>query len=192
MGDTQKKGGPEYAYRLRVSARRPDFELRVVPSTVSARPGSTIPVTVHALRRDGFDQDIKLSLKEPANGFAISGGWVPADQNKVQITLTVPAEAREEPYIVQLEGRADMRGRELVRPAMPAEDMMQAFIYHHLVPAERSGGVRHGQGAAQGDGGRRPRPEEPGEPAEDPRGRHGSLPVADSQPAERELTWAWN
>jgi hypothetical protein len=136
VGDTQKKGGSDYAYRLRVSARRPDFELRVVPSTVSARPGSTIPITVHALRRDGFDQDVKLSLKDPANGFAISGGWVPADQNKVQLTLTVPAEAREEPYIVQLEGRADMRGRELVRPAVPAEDMMQAFIYHHLVPAQ--------------------------------------------------------
>jgi hypothetical protein len=136
VGDTQKKGGLAYAYRLRVSARRPDFELRVVPSTVSARPGSTIPVTVHALRRDGFDQDVKLSLKEPANGFAISGGWVPADQNKVQITLTVPADAREEPYVVQLEGRADMRGRELVRPAIPAENMMQAFIYFHLVPAE--------------------------------------------------------
>ncbi|MHB8974905.1 MAG: COG1470 family protein, partial [Pirellulaceae bacterium] len=136
VGDTQKKGGPAYAYRLRVSARRPDFELRVVPSTVSARPGSTIPVVVHALRRDGFDQDIQLSLQEPANGFAISGGWVPADQNKVQLTLTVPAEAREVTYIVHLEGRADMRGRELVRPAIPAEDMMQAFIYHHLVPAK--------------------------------------------------------
>ncbi|MHB0959549.1 MAG: peptidase [Pirellulaceae bacterium] len=136
LGDTQKKGGLQYAYRLRVSARRPDFELRVVPSTLSVRPGSTIAVTVHALRRDGFDQDIKLSLKEPANGFSISGGWVPADQNKVQITLTVPVEAREEPYIVQLEGRADMRGRELVRPAIPAENMMQAFIYFHLVPAE--------------------------------------------------------
>jgi hypothetical protein len=136
VGDTQKKGGPEYAYRLRISARRPDFELRVVPSTVSARPGSTIPVTIHALRRDGFDQDIKLSLKDAPEGFAISGGWVPADQTKVQITLTVPPEAREEPYILQLEGRADMRGRELVRPGVPAEDMMQAFAYHHLVPAE--------------------------------------------------------
>ena len=37
---------------------------------------------------------------------------------------------------LQLEGRADMRGRELVRPGVPAENMMQAFIYHHLVPAE--------------------------------------------------------
>lgn len=136
IGDTQKKGGPEHAYRLRVSARQPDFDLRVVPSTISARPGSTVPVTVHALRHDGFDQDIKLSLKDAPPGFAISGGWVPADQTKVQITLTVPNEATEEPFHLQLEGRADLRGKELVREAVPAENMMQAFAYFHLVPAE--------------------------------------------------------
>jgi hypothetical protein len=135
VGDTQKKGGAEYAYRLRVSARRPDFALRVVPSTISARPGSTVAITVHALRHDGFDQDIRLSLKDPPPGFSLSGAWVPADQTKVPITLTVPAEARDEPYRLELEGRADVRGRELVRAAVPAEDMMQAFFYRHLVPA---------------------------------------------------------
>ena len=31
-------------------------------------------------------------------------------------------------------------GREVVRQAVPAEDMMQAFIYHHLVPAKTPGG----------------------------------------------------
>ena len=31
------KGGPEYAYRLRISPPRPDFELRVVPSSINAR-----------------------------------------------------------------------------------------------------------------------------------------------------------
>ena len=61
---------------------------------------------------------------------------MPADQTKVQITLTVPNEAQETPFHLQLEGRADLRGKELVRPAVPAENMMQAFAYFHLVPAE--------------------------------------------------------
>ena len=39
LGDTQRKGGAEYAYRLRVSPPRPDFELRVVPSSLSIRGG---------------------------------------------------------------------------------------------------------------------------------------------------------
>ena len=136
LGDIQHKGGIACAYRLRVSARRPDFELRVVPSSVNARPGATIPLTIHAIRRDGFDQDIQISLKDPPAGFEISGGWVPADQSKVQLTLTVPASAHDEPYRIELEGRADVRGEELVRRVVPAEHMMQAFIYFHLVPAE--------------------------------------------------------
>lgn len=135
IGDTQKKGGAAYAYRLRLSARRPDFALRIVPATISARPGSTVVVTVHALRHDDFDQDIRLSLQDPPPGFTLSGGWVPADQINVPVTLTVPAQAREEPYRLHLVGHADVRGRELVRAAVPAEDMMQAFFYRHLVPA---------------------------------------------------------
>ncbi len=41
LGDTQHKGGAEYAYRLRISPPRPDFELRVVPSSINVRPGGT-------------------------------------------------------------------------------------------------------------------------------------------------------
>jgi hypothetical protein len=37
---------------------------------------------------------------------------------------------------MQLEGRAMIDGHEVSRRAVPAEDMMQACAYHHLVPAE--------------------------------------------------------
>ena len=39
LGDAQQKGGPEYAYRLRISAPQPDFALRVVPSSINVRAG---------------------------------------------------------------------------------------------------------------------------------------------------------
>ena len=35
LGDTQHNGGPAYSYRLRLSAPRPDFELRVTPSSLN-------------------------------------------------------------------------------------------------------------------------------------------------------------
>ncbi len=41
LGDAQHKGGAEYAYRLRISEPRPDFELRVVPSSVNVRAGAS-------------------------------------------------------------------------------------------------------------------------------------------------------
>ncbi len=132
LSDAQRKGGPEYGYRLRIGHPQPDFDLRVTPSAVNARGGATVPVTVYALRKDGFEGEIALRLKDAPAGFALSGGWVPAGEEKVRLTLTVPPGRTDGPVRLQLEGRAG----DLVRMAVPAEDMMQAFAYHHLVPAE--------------------------------------------------------
>jgi hypothetical protein len=147
LGDTQHKGGGEYAYRLRIGRPRPDFELRVVPASVNARPGSAVPVTVYALRRDGFAGDIALRLKDAPPGFALSGGWIPGGQDKVRLTLLTPPRPIDEPCELTLEGRATIQGREVRRLSVPAEDMMQAFAYRHLVPAREwlvrvSGAVR--------------------------------------------------
>jgi hypothetical protein len=135
LADVQHQGGPEYGYRLRIGPPREDFELRIVPSSINARAGATIPVSVYALRKDGFAGDIALSLKNPPEGVTLGGAWVPGGQDEVRCTLTVPA-GQPEPVSLQLEGRATIDGRELVRTAVPAEDMMQAFAYRHLVPSQ--------------------------------------------------------
>ncbi len=95
LGDAQRQGGPEYAYRLRLSAPRPDFELRVCPSAINAGAGQTIPITVYALRKDGFSGDITLALQGVPRTFVLSGGVVPAGQDRVRATLTLPAVGRE-------------------------------------------------------------------------------------------------
>jgi hypothetical protein len=135
LGDAQGKGGAEYAYRLRISRPQPDFELRVVPSSINARAGATVPVTVYALRRDGFAGDIALQLKDAPEGFRVSGGVIPGSAESVRLTLTMPSRP-EGPRSLALEGRATIAGRDVRRAGVPAEDMMQAFYYHHLVPAK--------------------------------------------------------
>ena len=135
LGDTQRQGGPEYAYRLRISAPRPDFALRVVPSSVTARGGASVPLTVFALRRDGFTNEINLDVAEAPSGFRLTGAKIPAGQDQVRLTLQAPPTRSDEPIPVWLEGRAFVQGRPLVRPVVPAEDMMQAFAYRHLVPS---------------------------------------------------------
>ena len=135
VSDTQHHGSEAHAYRLRLDVPRPDFDLRVTPSSINARPGGTVAFTVHALRRDGFSGDILLELSDPPAGFALSGGWIPAGQDKVRLTLTVPNTPSEDPLRVDLYGRATIDGRTVRREAVPAEDMMQAFLYRHLVPA---------------------------------------------------------
>jgi len=136
LGDAQRHGGPDYGYRLRSSAPRPDFELRVVPSSVTARAGMSAPVTVHALRKDGFDGDIFLELVDAPRRFRLDGGLVPGGQERARCTLGVPAEAPAEPVALRLEGRVRIDGRDVRRPVVPADERMQAFIYRHLVPAQ--------------------------------------------------------
>jgi hypothetical protein len=136
VGDLQRKGGPEYGYRLRVSAPQPDFELRVTPSEINAGAGTSTVITAHAIRKDGFAGDIVLSLKGAPSGLTLSGGLVPAGQDHVRLTLNVPPMRPAEPIALSLEGRAAIQGKAVVHQARAAEEMMQAFAYRHLVPAD--------------------------------------------------------
>jgi hypothetical protein len=135
IGDTQQGGGAAYGYRLRISAPRPDFALRVTPSSLNVRGGTSVVLTVHALRKDGFAGAIALGLKDAPKGFTLTGARVPENQDKARFTLNAPPSAME-PFNLHIEGRAMIGGRERVRLAVPAEDMMQAFAYRHLVPAQ--------------------------------------------------------
>ena len=136
LSDMQHQGGPEYGYRLRISPPQPDFELRVVPASISARAGASVPLTVYALRKDGFAGEITLALQDAPAGFSLSGNRLAGDLEMVPVTLSVPSSSTSGPVSLTLEGRATVAGREVARPVVPAEDMMQAFAYRHLVPAQ--------------------------------------------------------
>jgi hypothetical protein len=100
------------------------------------RAGSTAPVTIHALRRDGFTNEITLALKDAPPGFTLSGGRIPAGQDQVKATINAPAVPEDEHVPIKLEGRATIGGQTVARPVVPADDLMQAFFYRHLVPAQ--------------------------------------------------------
>jgi len=136
VADAEGHGGPEYSYRLRVGAPRPDFALRMTPSSLAVAAGHTGVVTVHALRKDGFAGDIDVSLRSAPEGLVLSGGRIPAGRDRVLMTLTAPWEVYDAPLLVELEGRAEIGAQTVTRPVVPAEDMMQAFAYRHLVPSQ--------------------------------------------------------
>jgi hypothetical protein len=79
---------------------------------------------------------VKLALKDPPKGFSLLGGLLPAEEDKVELRLRVLAAPRKESFRLSLEGHAQIGGRQTVRRAVPADDMMQAFFYRHLVPAD--------------------------------------------------------
>jgi hypothetical protein len=134
--DAQRHGGPEFGYRLRLGPREPDFALRIVPSTINVRAGSTVTLTAYALRRDGFDGEIVLGLKDPSRGFFVGGGRIPARAESVRVTLTAPPTLSDEPQSLSFVGVATVEGKRVGHLAVPADDLMQAFAYHHLVPSQ--------------------------------------------------------
>jgi hypothetical protein len=136
LRDVQGKGGSEYGYRLRLGEQRPDFELRVVPSSINMRSGAPVPLTVHVMRRDGFHGAIDLALQDAPRGLRLDRGRIPEGQDSLRINLSLSQRPTSEVLTLRMNGRGVVDGRDVVHEAAPADDMMQAFIYHHLVCAK--------------------------------------------------------
>ncbi len=134
--EAQNKGGELYAYRLRVSPPRPDFKLRVTPSCAQVPRGGDVPLVIHAKRTDGFAGDIAIGLENVPAGFSLSGGLLRGTNNEVRVTVHAPVDTGGREFQPALVGRAVIDGRTVRRRARPAEDMMQAFAYRHMVPSE--------------------------------------------------------
>ncbi len=136
LHDAQQKGGPDYGYRLHLGPPQPDFDLRIVPSTLNIRAGATAELTVHALRRDGFRGEIVLGLQHAPRGFVLSDARVPAGEDSIRLKLTAPAQATDATFPLTIVGAATVNGQTLVRRAQAADNRMQAFAYQHLVSAK--------------------------------------------------------
>lgn len=136
LGDTARHGGEEYAYRLRISPPRPDFALRVVPSSVAMRGRSAAAVSVFAIRKDGFTGDIKLRLKDPPEGFVSAPVTLSGKQGMTRLAVRSTLTSTPQPVTLTIEGLATIGKRTVTHVAVPAEDRMEAFLWRHLVPAE--------------------------------------------------------
>ena len=136
LADAQHAGGAAYAYRLRVSPPQPDFELRAVPSRLVMAEKGSAGITVHAIRRDGFTGPIRFQIKEPANGFSVSGGPLTGTQTVARVTVKTTLAATDKPIPLVIQGVSTNAGATWVRDAVGAEDRMQAFLWRHLVPAQ--------------------------------------------------------
>ncbi|MDD4869166.1 MAG: hypothetical protein PHR77_01300 [Kiritimatiellae bacterium] len=136
LGDTPRRAGKEYAYRLRISQPQPDFALRLIPSRISMPSKGSAAVTVFAIRRDGFDGPIKLGFKDLPQGFESSGATLAAKQDAVGLAVKTSLTEIEKPVNLTVVGSAKIGDREVVQEAAPSEDRMQAFLWRHLLPAE--------------------------------------------------------
>ena len=137
IGDVAGHGGADYAYRLRIAPAHPDFELYVSPSGMHVAPGGTAVGTLRVVRKEGFDGAVEVKATGLPEGYSGAGGTIPAGRDSASFTLTAPPNAEKGIEISpRWIGRACIEGDLLERTAVPADDLMQAFLYRHLVSAE--------------------------------------------------------
>ena len=148
IGDTARQGGPDYAYRLRLGAPRPDFDLWVTPSSLRIRTNSSAPVTVYAQRKDGFTGSIRLELKDAPAVFSAAPVNLATGQNSAVLNIKGPPNAMNNRISLKIIGTAKVSWNDelyeshsgeqtIVREAVAADDQMQAFLWRHLVPATK-------------------------------------------------------
>lgn len=136
IGDTARKGGEEYGYRLRISPPRPDFALFIVPSAAMVRGREGGSVSVYGVRKDGFSGPIALGLKDPPAGFSSRSATLAGTQTVTRFSFAATPATADHLVNLRIEGRAKVGETEIVREAVPAEDRMQAFLWRHFVPAQ--------------------------------------------------------
>jgi hypothetical protein len=125
---------PENTYTLIIRKSVPDFalaawalhmELRngdrnAVSKPIALRKGVTMGLEVVAVRRDGFDGEIALSMDGLPVGVRATGLRIPAGKNVGTILITADDEAPRGMSLGKISGRATINGSELVRPCPTA------------------------------------------------------------------------
>lgn len=135
IADTQGKGGDEYAYRLSIAPPRPDFVLRIRPDNPRSPQGGTSMFTVVAFRRDGFNGEIKLATGGLPEGFVTPPEVIGPGQSEARMIISAPPAAALGIFAPKVTGTARIGDRDVVREAVPSEDLLQAFYYMHNVPS---------------------------------------------------------
>jgi len=135
--DVARQGGGVFAYRLRLSPPQPDFAVFCEPSSLILRGSTPQTLKVHLIRKDGFDGEVRLQLaNDNVNIFRLNNERIASDVNESAVRFSAPSNYDGGIREVALEAVAVIDGKEIVRPVIAVDDMEQAFIYHHWVPAK--------------------------------------------------------
>jgi hypothetical protein len=108
----------------------------VYPSSLSLGRGGAVAFTATVVRKEGFDGDVDLVLKNAPDGFKLSGARVPRGKDTAQVALIAPRDLPPQVFPLQLEAQAKLGAVTVSHPVTPTEYMMQAFAYWHFVPQQ--------------------------------------------------------
>jgi hypothetical protein len=138
IADVQESGGPNHSYRLLIREPVQDFQILCMPSAINIPQGGSAVLSVLVKRMGGFIGEVRIRPEGLTNSFRIQPAIFPAGSDRADFTLSALPGTAPGVYPVSFSGYAQIGGEQVVRKAVPAEDMMQAFLWRHLVPRAES------------------------------------------------------
>lgn len=131
VSEVNGRSGPGFVYRIQAGPAEPDFDVAITPDNPTVRPGSSVYLEIHPLRRHLLDGSIEVRFSELPPGITASRGVIRPDRGRSFIVLTAAADAK--PGLVlrtRPVATAMARGRELLRRVRPYE--MRDHCYRTL------------------------------------------------------------
>ena len=124
------RNDPRNAYRLIVRKATPDFSLvgwalhmglrngdrAAFSKPIALRGGSTMPIEVVVIRRDGFTGEIELSMENLPEGVTAAGVKIPAGQNRGILLISAASAAPRGLTSARIIGRATINDETVTRP----------------------------------------------------------------------------
>ena len=138
LEDVLDNRGSDYFYVLEKKKVSLPFEVFVSPATLSVPLGGTSVFTVTINSKEKLNKPIELNLSGLPFGAKTSNLKIPAGAKKKEVSVTIPEGSREGNYDLKLSAslfdpKNQSDGKSL--NAVAADEMMQAFYYHHNIPA---------------------------------------------------------
>jgi hypothetical protein len=109
----RSRGGPAFAYRLRLAPPLPGFRLRVASDSLTLLRGGQAKLRVLAERQGGWNEAISLTVEGLPKGVTVTGTTLAAGQNQVDLTFAAGADAVIGPSRLSVRGTTSRGWRTL-------------------------------------------------------------------------------
>lgn len=136
--DVLDNRGSDYFYVLQKKNAIDPFRVFVSPAIVSISRGGTAIVTATIDTKEKLNKRIALHIDGLPSGSKVSNLTVPTGAKKKEFSVTLPEKSAMGDFDLKLTAAPvgkDEQAEERVQKAVAVDDMMQAFYYHHNIPA---------------------------------------------------------
>jgi hypothetical protein len=151
LADRTQGCGDDYRYWLRLGPPRPDFEVYSTVSFVNIPVGSFSRVKLMVDRKEGFTNVVRIVCDD----LVLSDNVVGATNIEKSVTFKAKDERTTKPTPIHLFAEAMINGQQVRKPVTPADQMMQAFAYNHLLPANNFYAMQYRYASRKSDSGKK-------------------------------------